>query len=839
MKRRTADSKPMRRPAALLALGLLLGSLSPLSHTPLVAQSKQTSLQQTLSGHIFDAESKETIIASAVFAPETGQGVYTNSYGFFSLTPSKPIRTLRITCIGYEPLTLTLPEDLSKPLTIYLKPNNTLEELVVSGERKQLYTPQTGVISVPIQVIKNTPTLLGENDLMKAVQLLPGVQGGSDGSAGVHVRGGGVDENLVLLDGVSLYNVDHLFGFFSVFTPEAVKKVDLYKGNFPARFGGRLSSVIDVRTNDGHLQKYKGALSIGLLSSKLQFEGPIIKDRTSFNLSLRRTYIDMLIKPLLPEDEQGGYYFYDANLKLQHRFSDRDRLYLSLYQGKDDLYSDANETFNRYSYEHTSNTDPEKRSINLNIETGIRWGNTLGALRWNHIFSPKLYSDLVVSYTRYHFLFDNRSKETERAREVSYNALYYRSGIEDISLGWEAHYYASPRVDLRFGAGYTHHTFRPESFGLESRGEDAIKKLDEPLAGNRQTIKAHEGSLYAEGLLKPVNGLELNLGLRASLFSVDTKTYIDLQPRLSASYRLTPNLLATLGYSRMAQHVHLLSSAAMTLPTDLWVPATKTFKPMTSDQVTLGLNYNIAGGWSINLDAYHKSMNGVLEYKDGAGFIGSSEGWEQKVASGLGRSYGVELMLMRQVGRTTGWVGYTLSKSERRFPDRAINDGQWFPHKYDRRHKLNIVVAHKVNRRMDVSASWEFYTGGVISLGYERMDTMPPALNPYNDTPVSDLHGNSIDPIRWRRSVGYIPHRNNYRLPATHRLNVSLNYNRFHKSGARSIWNFSIFNVYNAMNPSFVIPRDLVTQDDSVRPNRITKFTILPIIPSISYTYKF
>lgn len=822
----------------LLSLALL-GATQVVLCPRLYAQSAQARQQTTISGHLFDAESKETIISGVVFSAETGQGVYSNSYGFFSLTPSKRIRTLRISCIGYETLTLTLPEDLSRPLSIYLKPSNTLEDLVVSAERKQLYTPQPGVVSVPIQVIKNTPTLLGENDLMKTIQLLPGVQGGSDGSAGVHVRGGGVDENLVLLDGVSLYNVDHLLGFFSVFTPEAVKRVDLYKSNFPARFGGRLSSVIDVRTNDGHLQRYKGAISVGSLSSKLQFEGPIVKDRTSFNLSLRRTYIDALMRPFIPKDQKGGYYFYDLNAKLQHRFGERDRLYLSFYNGKDDLYSDQNESWNKYSDDDPAAGAPQsKRKITLNIQTGIRWGNTLGALRWNHLFSPKLYSNLTLSYTRYHFLFDTKSKEVEHARELAYSALRYKSGIEDLSADWQLHYYASPKSELRLGAGYTHHAFHPESFGMELRGEERMS-ITPVQSNDRSTIRAHEAYLYAETLLKPLAGLELNMGLRTSLFGVDDRSYIDLQPRLSASYRLTPDLEATLGYARMSQHVHLLSSAAMTLPTDLWVPATKTFKPMTSDQVSLGLNYGIAKGWNLSLDTYYKSMSGVLEYKDGTSFIGSSEGWEQKVEAGLGRSYGVELMLMRQRGRTTGWVGYALSKSERRFPSRAINDGAWFPYKYDRRHKVNIVVAHKLSRRIDLSASWEFYTGGVISLGYERMDTMLPEVSKYNDIRESEAYSYDSERSRWSRSVGYIRHRNNYRLPATHRLNVSMNYTRFHRRGTQSIWNISCFNAYNAMNPSFIIPSDLVSEDDVVRPNRITKFTILPIIPSISYTYKF
>lgn len=800
-----------------------------------MAQSVDKGSKQTLSGHIIDAESKETIISATIYAPEIEQGTYSNAYGFFSISPNAPITKLLISCIGYETLVLRLDKDTPFPLNISLKPqSNTIQELVVVGKSKQqLHTPQLGAVSVPMQIIKNTPTLLGENDLMKTLQLLPGVQSGSDGSAGVHVRGGGIDENLVLLDGVSLYNVDHLFGFFSVFTPEAVKKVDLYKGNFPAHFGGRLSSVIDVRTNDGHLQKYKGTISVGLLSSKVQLEGPIIKNRTSFNISARRTYIDLLINPFLPEDTQAGYYFYDLNAKLQHRLGAKDRLFLSFYKGLDKLYSDNQETLTRYDYATKPYGEPPaQHRLNVDINSYLAWGNVLGALRWNHIFSPKLYSDLTASYTGYRFLFDTQSKESERDREISYAALRYKSGIEDFALNWKMHYYASPMMEFRFGSSYIYHTFRPETYGISARGSEA-RELLAPFAGKTNNqLYAHESSLYADVKLQPIRDLVLNMGLRSTLFSVEGKTYVDLQPRLSAVYNFSSKLSTSLGYSRMTQHIHLLSSAALTLPTDLWVPTTRSFKPMVSDQLNWGLSYNLANGWQLSLDAYYKGMSGVLEYKDGTSFIGSSKAWEEKIVAGVARSYGLEFMLMKQVGKTTGWLGYMLSKSERRFPNQEINRGAWFPYKYDRRHKINAVLTHKISPRIELSASWEFYSGGVISLAYERMDAMPPNLD------FEEVHYGGSQRTAFG-SVGYIAHRNNYRLPPTHRLNASFNFFRFHKGGSKSIWNISLFNLYNAKNPGFVVPRDLVSKDSSSRPNRITKFTILPFIPSLSYTYKF
>lgn len=823
----SSRSNSISRVYWLLGLTLVLWAIHPISPS-LEAQTQSTKTTgYTISGHVIDAESKETLIGATIFAPEIQQGSYTNSYGFFSLSLKQPIRSLRISYIGYEPQTIKIAHPSDTTLTIALKPLGQLQEVVVTDERRHLRTPQLGALEVPVHIIKTTPALLGENDLMKALQLMPGVQSGSEGSAGVHVRGGGADENLILLDGVSLYSVDHLLGFFSVFTPEAVKKVDLYKGSFPARFGGRLSSVIDVRTNDGNMQHYKGALSIGLLSSKAQIEGPIVKDRTSFNLALRRTYLDLLIKPLLENDTDGGYYFYDINAKIQHRFSDRDRLYLSIYHGLDKLYNSYSEQYKRYE-EHPDGYQEAPRILDNTNHGKMNWGNTLAALRWNHVFSPKMYSDLTLAYTHYHFLFGAESRISEGGREKQRIAMDYKSGIRDLSANWNAHYFASPGSEWRFGADYIRHTFRPETYGHVFSGEELeedISKLVTPNTRKRDDIQAHHAAIYIENKTQMLhNKIELNLGLRSALFAVSGKSYISLQPRLALDWRITPLINMTLGYARMSQNVHLLTSATMALPTDLWVPATQHHKPMVSDQVSLGANYRFADGWYASLEGYYKTMDHILDYKDGASFLGSSEGWENKVASGQGRSYGLEFIVMRQVGKTTGWVGYNLSKSERRFPDGEINRGQWYPYKYDRRHKVNLVVAHQLSNRIDLSASWEFYTGGVITLGYEKMQYIVPGENP--------------NASMWRNTAGFIPERNNFRLPATHRLNMSINYNRFHKNGAKSVWNLSVFNLYNAKNPAFVLPDDFVSSTES-RVNRVTKFTLLPLIPSLSYTYKF
>lgn len=777
-------------------------------YTSLFCLKAQSDPSYTISGYVLDLESKETLIGATIYAPEVQQGVYTNAHGFYSLTLKQPISKLIISYVGYQSYEKAIANATNQKYDISLTPITQLEEIVVTAqERGQMRKHLAGALELPTQIIKATPTLLGESDLMKALQLTPGVKSGADGSAGIHVRGGGPDENLILLDGVPLYNVDHLMGFFSVFTPEAVKKVDLYKGSFPARYGGRLSSVVDVRTNDGNLERYKGTLSIGLISAKAQLEGPIIKDKTSFNISARRSYIDVLMQPFLGEDEKGGLYFYDLNAKIQHRLGKRDRLYLSLYHGLDKFHGKSEETYNG------------KTSV---YSGAMHWGNSLLSLRWNHIFNHKLYSDLSLSYTRYHFTFYNKYSGVNEEHQGVETTSDYNSGIRDLRAQLNFQYSLSPRQEFRFGGEYLLHKFEPESYGYSERGQTTITE-EQRLALNRHNrhIQAHDASLYLESRSQIGKNILLNLGLRANAFGVDNKTYLSLQPRADLDLRLSPRLSTQLAYAHMEQHVHLLTSG-VTLPTDLWVPTTKHIKPMYSDQISLGAKYDIAKGWSLNAELYYKQMNNIIEYKDGASTIGNSQSWEDKVEMGRGRAYGLELMLLKTSGKTQGWIGYTLARSERHFPDGTINQGKWFPYKYDRRHHLNIVLTHKISRRIDLSASWEYYTGGVITLGLERQHILTPS-------------GDGTQSIG---IVRYIPGRNNYRMPATHRLNLSVNHNRFHKNGAKSIWNFSIFNVYNQKNPSFLLPETYWYDGEGSTP-KINKFTLLPLIPSLSYTYKF
>lgn len=776
---------------------------------------KKTAVKRySVSGFIYDAESREHLINATVFEPKAGTGAVTNVYGYYSLPLAEGEHEIVFSYIGYRTEVRKLRLRGDTALNIYLTPNLKLEEVVVVGSGSEAAnTALTGKIDIPMKIIKAMPALLGEADVMKTIQMLPGVQGGTDGSAGLYVRGGGPDENLILLDGVPLYNVDHLLGFFSVFTPEAVKNVNFFKGSFPARFGGRLSSVVDVRTNDGNMREYHGTASIGILSAKFQTEGPIFKDRTSFNISFRRTYADILVRPFLDDDEETfGYYFYDVNAKFNHRFSDNDRIFLNFYSGTDATMSEFEEGGENFFYKD---------------KVRMRWGNIVTALRWNHRFSPRLFGNMTAAFSRYHFKVNSFSGE-RREQIWSDTDVNYRSGIRDLSFNTDFDFIPHPDHALKFGTSYIYHMFKPEV--LNSKYSSASAKKTDTYTSGGGNIFAHEAAVYIEDDWEISSKLQLNAGVHTSFFNVQNKYYTSFQPRLSFSYAPSGDWNLKASYSHMQQYIHLLSSYSLQMPYDLWVPSTKAVEPMHARQFVLGGYFFGWEGWEVSVETYYKRLKNVLDYKEGASFLGSSQNWDEKVIMGKGRAYGAEVMVQKKMGATTGWLAYTIAKSERYFEE--VNDGKWFPHKYDRRHHVDIVVSHKFSERFDIGASWEFYTGGMATLGIGQADYIYPRLPSHH----SDMPGsNGIS------KTDHIESRNNYRLPSTHRLNVGMNFIKKKKYGTR-IWNVSVYNVYNAMNPTFLeLKRRTEAQPEGRGKDRvyIQKLTLLPIIPSVSFIYKF
>ncbi len=777
------------------------------------AQSQRAKV--TVSGHITDKASGETLIGAGVTCGETGAA--TNGYGFYTLTiPQGGQTTLRYSYVGYDDVAVTVDLVRDTTVNVALTANTELKAAVLSAQRESgIMATKMSAIEVPMNMMQNTPVLFGEADVLKTIQLMPGVQSGAEGFSGIYVRGGGPDENLLLLDGISLYNAEHMLGLFSIFQPEAVKKVTLYKGSFPARYGGRTSSIIDVRTNDGNLQETHGMIGVGVLSDKFHLEGPIFKGKTAYSISARGMHTFLLDRLFSAAKNPANYYFYDFSGKVTHRFSDRDRLFLNAYYGRDVFYYKNNED------------DAVADGVEDNSETGsktfIRWGNLLTSARWNHIFNGRLFSNTTVAFTDYRMRMGYKSKE-KTADSKSFYKFDYGSGIRDITAKIDFDYAPAANHSIRFGGEYVNHTYMPETYTTVEKESDSGQMVtDTTYSNSKETNRlGHEISAYIEDDFKIGDHLALNPGIRMAMFRTGGKTYWSPEPRISAKMYLGKGFSTKTAYSRMAQYVHLLSSSQISLPIDLWVPITKSIKPVTADQYSVGFYYEGLPGWEFSVEGYWKDMHNVLEYKDGISFIANSQSWEDNVVMGDGRAYGIEFFVQKTIGKTTGWLGYTLAKSDRIFSNGLISNGERYPYRYDRRHNISLVVNRQLGKKWDLSAVWTFATGGTTTI-------------PERETVAMQPDGTFVQ-------VDYAPHRNNYRLPPSHRLNIGVNYHKKKRRG-ESVWNFGVYNAYNRLNPNFVFYRsDQKYEQDSqlyTRSEKLKSVTILPIIPSLSYTYKF
>lgn len=761
------------------------------------AKPNENKLTFTISGYVRDSDTGENLLGATILDKVSGAGTTTNEYGFYSITILKGVAVLQFSYVGYDLQEKAMELTSTIKMNISLNPNRELDEVVVYGKRSEtgVSATQMGAIDIPIDLLKQTPTILGEADVMKTIQMMPGIQSGTEGSSGIHVRGGGPDENLILLDGVPLYNIDHLFGFFSVFTPESIKKVSVYKSSFPARYNGRVSSVIDVRTNDGDMRNYHGTIGVGLLSAKLQFEGPIVKERTAFNISARRSYIDILARPFMDVENKFGYYFYDFNAKVNHRFNDNHRLYLSIYNGTDHFSTEDKGDFENY-HTHDKNS--------------LQWGNTMAALRWNYVISPVLFSNTTLAYTEYKY-----QSITESSRSNTNYRSNYKSGIKDLTYAIDLDYHPSPKHHFKFGINQQGHFFKPEILTGKISGHSNSSEYDNMSSSE---IQAYESSLYAEDNWEVSNRISANVGLNFSTYHVPQQTYFSLQPRLSVRYQMADGLALKASYTQMNQNIHLLSNYAMAMPTDLWVPATKKIKPIQTHQYAIGAYYTGIYKWVFSIEAYYKKSRNVLEYQDGAVLMGASHNWEEKVEMGQGRAMGVEFMIQKSIGKATGWLSYTLAKSDRKFSPEGINKGEWFPYRYDRRHNVNLAFNYQLSKKIDLNATWEFHTGGATTIAEQNTIAVRP-------------NGSTSSSV-----IDYVGSRNNYRLPASHCLSLGINFNKITKHGMR-IWNISLYNIYNTMNPTFIFRES--KDGDGNHQNVLKKLTILPLIPSVSYTYKF
>ncbi len=774
------------------------------------AQSgSQKILKHTISGFVQDATSGEKLIGANVYDPNRLEGTTTNVYGFFSLTLPSDSATIAVAYIGYQTAFFHIKLDKDIRLNVSLAPTGVLGDTVeVVAEAVDLIEEQTlmSKIDVPVAQIRALPALLGETDVLKSLQLLPGVQSGNEGTSGIYVRGGGPDQNLILLDGAPVYNASHLFGFFSVFNSDAVKNVRLTKGGFPARFGGRLSSVVEINMKEGNNQTFKGAASIGLVASRIMIEGPIQKGRSSFIISGRRTYVDVLARPFINQGgSTGGYFFYDLNAKINHTFSDKSRIFFSVYAGDDQFYASEKNSFD-----------------NANFETDLGWGNITATLRWNRILSNKLFSNATLTYSKYKF--DINVEDRGGSGNMNYIANYF-SGIRDLSARLDFDYLPSPRHTVKFGGDVIHHTFSPGAFQFtETGGDDPIDVTIAP----SDEINSVEASVYLEDDIKFSEAFTANLGVHSSGFWVKKTFYSSFQPRLSTRYRLDGGWAFKSSFTFMRQYIHLLTNSGIGLPTDLWVPATDRVKPQQSWQGALGIARSLWDHqFEFSAEFYYKTMDNLIEYKEGANFLGLDSDWQNKVEIGSGRSYGGEIFIQKKRGKTTGWLGYTLSWTNRTFD--AINDGKTFPFRYDRRHDLSLVMTHDLTDRWEFSSNFVFGSGAAITLPVARL-----LVNTSGSTVSNRYFGDNNNPFAFYGGELFLySDRNAFRMRKYHRLDVSLRWHKNKKLGGR-IFAISIYNVYSRKNPYFLY----LSSDE--RGNRVMKqVSLFPIIPAVSYSFTF
>ncbi|MBX2906459.1 MAG: TonB-dependent receptor [Taibaiella sp.] len=758
----------------------------------------------SLSGYMRDASTGESLIAGTVFVKEAEQGATTNTYGFYSVTvPAGKKYTVIYSYVGYNPLVLEM--DLSSNLSYNAELTNgaTMKEVKITAGRKDenVKNAEMGTISLSIGRIKTLPVLFGEVDILKTLQLLPGVQSAGEGNSGFYVRGGGPDQNLVLLDDAVVYNTGHLFGFFSVFNGDAIKDVTLIKGGAPANYGGRLSSVVDVSMKEGNSKEFHGSGGIGLIASRLTLEGPIKKDKGSFMVSGRRTYIDVLARPFASALQNTGYYFYDANAKANYRFGEKDRLYLSGYTGVD-----------KFKFANSRGS----------FKADIPWGNNTATLRWNHQFSDKLFANTTLVYNDYNFA----SSFNQSAFSVKLS-----SGIKDYNAKTDLDYYTPFNHHFKGGLAYTHHTFIPNQVSGQI---DTIKL--EP--SNAYTKYAHEMGAYILDDFEPNDWLKINAGVRYSYFAqvgpytgykfdgsgnaTDSvkykkgeiaKTYGGWEPRLNLRFALNNGSSIKASASQTYQYIHLVSNNGSTLPTDIWAPSTYLIKPQRAVQYSLGYFRNFLDDkLETSVEVYHKDMYNQLQYREGY-TPNTLRDPELEYVAGKGEAYGAEFFINKTKGDFTGWIGYTLAWTNQKFT--MLNGGETFPLKYDRRHNISATGTYTFNKKWTVSGVFVFGSGNAITL---------PTAYYFVDGQLTQLYSKI----------------NAYRLPAYHRMDLSATYTPKQKKPHRweSSWAFSVYNVYNRKNPYFLYVDNSgnVTEGINIK---VYMVYILPVIPAITYNFKF
>ncbi len=774
----------------------------------LIATASSAQQRFTISGYVKDENSGETLIGISIGKPGTSTGTVSNEYGFYSLTLPAGKHDIQFSYIGYQPQKFTIDLTANKRLDIKLgKSDRQLNEVVISGKQqeKNINTLNTSMNKLDIAEIRKLPTFMGEVDVIRTIQTLPGVNTVGEGAASFNVRGGNGDENLILMDEAPVYNSTHMLGFFSVFNPDAVKNINLIKGGFPAEYGGRTASVLDIRMKDGNNQKFAMTGGIGNIFSRLAVEGPLQKDKSSFIIAGRRSYMDVLMKPFLKGDmKDTKLYFYDLTAKVNFQLNKNNSLFVSGYFGRD--------------------------VFGFGKEANMNWGNNTASLRWNHIFNNRLFMNLTTYYTKYDYSLKFLSNEkSTTSQEFSWTSNIINYGVKPSFT-----YYLNSNNTLHFGAQGTYYTFKPgNTLSRQDADETRIVLKDK---------NALEGALYLDHEWKAGNKFGVQYGVRLSGFQyrgkgtayyyadttagirkrfIGTKDYENgktiadyyfLEPRLSARYAINSTSSVKAAFSRSAQYMHQLSNTASPTPVDIWTPVSNNVKPQLTDQVTAGYFYNAPGDkFELSAEVFYKKMQDQLDFIDNAD-LDLNEFIEGDLLASKGRAYGLELYVKKDIGATTGWISYTLSRSERKTPGLSLNE--WFINRYDRTHNLNIVASHEFTKRASMSANWMFASGTPATFADSRLEFQDWDI-PYNTTEK----------------------RNNYRLKPFHRLDLSFTYKGKQLKRWKGEWVFSLYNVYARRNAYTVYFRQ--NPDDPSKKEAVRLSIIGSIIPGITYNFKF
>jgi len=767
----------------------------------------------TLNGYIKDSSNGETLIGASVFINELGVGTTSNEYGFYALEIEPGTYNIEYSYLGFLSQTQSATLSSNQTIDIELSEQSTkIEEVVITAEQEDenVQSVEMSVNKLDIGTIKKMPSLLGEVEIIRGLQLLPGVSSVGEGATGFNVRGGSIDQNLILLDEAPIFNSSHLFGFFSVFNPDAVKDVKLYKGGIPSRYGGRLSSILDVRMKEGNNKNLSINGGVGFIFSRLSVEAPIIKNKASFIIAARRSYIDVLSKPFLPEDQKDSQlYFYDLTLKANYKISSKDRMFVSAYLGRDKFVFGA--------------------------QAGFSWGNSTISSRWNHLFSEKLFSNLTMFFSDYDYKIN--------FGDDSQNKFDWTARIKNYSVKPEFTYFLNPKNLIRFGGQGLVYSFDPSTAVGVSEGESRDFSLPDKYA--------IESALYAENEQDLTDKIKINYGLRWSFFNYtgegrsfefaepevpgerkevisfqsheqweSIQTYNNFEPRFSLKYQLNPSSSVKVSYNRMVQYIQLISNTTASTPVDIWAPASNNIRPQLADQVALGYFKNFDNNkYELTSEVYYKKMDRLVDYIDQADLI-LNELIEGDILEGKGRAYGLEMKVEKKKGYFTGWVSYTLAKTERQIE--GINEGNWYPSRFDQTHNLSISGFYELSKRWSLSSTFSYITGTPITFPTSRYDQQGYVV-PHNSNET----------------------RNNVRIPAYHRLDVGATLKGKDKPGKKwkGEWVFSIYNIYNRRNPFAIYFRPegdaRLVPGAPVDTEAIKLSVIGSFIPSISYNFKF